>query len=854
MKDFPSLHIQDISSLLRQEYFKFYGQHESRYFFFTNPSLQHWKDDLYVMTFRFIQYTLPMSHFRHEVEEIPFSKHYDENDKRELCHPWKMWDNGYKFLRKEPDQCHCFFPWSSCEKVYMKKYRSSYSADRIIDLSVKIKNQHSCNQIGEVDTTGCTILQYFERENKWQVNWITFTLFGNDMNQDARLYKHPTEIDEFLITYNGYFRTRPPPFSRVNMRTEMLQRRIEIFQSTTSYSYMYMTEEEPLLFQTSQRVEKNCIFLNEDTILYGLQFQTGFLMQHKVNHETSTSSILKTLGKVWKHAFGDDVILPQLSLGSPPLYCPFSGRWIMTFHYKIQYKEECYQSWPWVRKVMQDEQIYRHGKLIYLLGILEFDSKYQVTRVSFPFLPYSDYYSYSPFLLCFSTGLTWNQSHSSFLMSYGEGDVRTRICSFSISCLENLLWTEKEIECCLSRSTFMIPSPLLSSQQMQKQPIVHYIGYFNERNVGDDAFVIMHRYLYRKNMIPTTSLFEHPWFVFQNSPPQLHTSAKIVAIIFAGGDVINPYFLSDKVQSLLQQWSPLVPIHAVSVGIPYIQHSNLLSLFHSMILRNEHDARFLKDSCPIPLYSFPDLVFGIQQAVVVQNSLSLASSSPKIGINICRTYYEKKSHMYPKFISSLAQVFSQCFECETEWKDAQCLWIPFCTPICGKKHHEDDRIIHQQIQEMCSLTVQQRSTDISDLILNDDGNINALLSILKTTDFLICTRFHAHVLAIVTQTPFVSLACSRKCKELLSQYGLSDLAYSFATTTKDKPKPIEHTRQLRDWILQKYNQRHLITARLTTLFVEHLQPQTVLFHRHWSNVLDTLHTKDNHQTDSPCHS
>jgi len=588
-----------------------------------------------------------------------------------------------------------------------------------------------------------------------------------------------------------------------------------------------------------QPIEKNCLLHEQSTILYRLSFHSGLSIQTEFTNTSFSSPLLSQLQHLWKRFFGPSAPLPLLSLGGPPIWYDPSQRWLLLFHYKIPYRDAVFSSWLHNQQY-DTSPTYRHGKFIYALGFLEYDVHFHITRLSFPFIPSSSSCSHLPFWVCFQTGLCWHPQKQQIWISYGEGDVRTKLLSISPSLIENMLWTEKELALCLSSPEFTFPSLMFHEEECRQQKCLVYYGYFYERNAGDDAFLMLHRYFYRQLIATCPSLHLYPWFLFRSKPmnPSCHEeNDKITALIFAGGDIIHPYFFSFPSFSN-PMISPTYPTYAISVGIPYTQHMSLLQSFHEICLRNPRDISavhsFLPSTCS--LHTFPDLIFGISPSLSSYPHVDDFStySSPRIGINICRTYYEKDSSVFPLFLVSLAQTLTLCLE-DKEWKSGSLHWIPFCTPLNGKKHSEDDRIIHQQLYTLLPPDCQSRCTLVSPTL--DLSHIEQLWSIFQKLDFLICTRFHAHVFAISLQIPFVSLACSRKCRELLLFYHLDDLSFPFVTTSSDKPKPLSSPHDLASWILQKYHQRDDIQKRLHHLFFTNIQPGVLAFTEYWKSRL-----------------
>lgn len=811
-----SVGIDDITSHLFE--YCFSDTSSNQYNFLCNPSLQHWKKNMFLVTFRLISYALPRPLF--QTQDAHGTFHTASQTKKEQCHPWKMWDNGYKFFSASPDQFYLFRPWTF-QKPYLKKYRKYLSSDHFLHLTSK-KPSLTLVTGQEWDSTGLALVEY--TDSQWKIIAVE-NLFQNDMNQDTRFYRHPTDSNEFLVTYNGFLH-HSTACSNI-LTTQILQRRLIIIESSQNkLPIVYVSEEKPFLYRNIQMIEKNCIY-HRDNVMYSLTFHSGLTIQTPQENIVKPCVLLETLKQILHKQFGQSVPLPSISLGSPPLFYEPTGRFIMTCHLKVPYRDRHYSN---LLPFLDWRSVYKHGKFIYFLFFIEFTSSYEITRLSSAFIPTDKNSSHAPFLLCFSTGLT--RYGDKYILSYGEGDVRTKLFTFTSFFLENMLYTNDELMI-LDR----FPFELLSTDIWNQTPRIDYYGYFNQRNVGDDAFVVMYRYFHRKAMIcvaPEKRLlfrFSHDIDLTTSS-----FSSNIRTIILGGGDIINPFFM-EKIGSTS------VSIHAVSVGIPYLDSMHFLKKFDSVVLRNALDYHSIKAQNILPssvhLMSFPDLVFGfyrfLSTPVHFMSPFNRKEGQPHIGLNICRTYYERESFYYVSFIQTLSSMLEAVLD---SIPDTRLYSIPFCTP--SHKHVEDDRIIHQHVHSFLQQApISFEWVDVFDShhFPRDVENVHYTLRCLQQMDFLICTRFHAHIFALVAGVPFVSLAPSRKCRQLLQELHLTELSFPFEVTANDHPRPIQSPQKLAQWIIEKYHQRENIRHKIHHVFHNTVLPHYQNFEKYWQRFL-----------------
>ena len=80
-------------------------------------------------------------------------------------------------------------------------------------------------------------------------------------------------------------------------------------------------------------------------------------------------------------------------------------------------------------------------------------------------------------------------------------------------------------------------------------------------------------------------------------------------------------------------------------------------------------------------------------------------------------------------------------------------------------------------------------------------------------DFLICSRFHAHIYSMICRKPFISLSCSRKCKNLIKENKLYNLYYRLETNDMGIPINLD-AEDITLFILEKITSGDNISKRL----------------------------------------
>jgi len=386
-----------------------------------NPSITHYKNDIYLIVYRITKYDVQME-----------------------LHPWKIWDNGYKYFI-DP------------RKVIDNKYRSQYGNSILVDLN----DNDLClsiPDISEYDSTGLSIVSF----NGIEVNMIKnyYCIFGNEMNQDSRIAKYD---NQFVITYN-VFESEP---KRISLRYRLLD-------ISPDLCTLNMSEEKYMFDHLYRNVEKNCTFMNKNDILYGIE--SDFKVVRIINNEQIIiSKTVQPFANLINH-YGKDNIC--ISLGTPSI--PYKGLFLSVGHIKIQYKKlfDIEPANIFLSKINFDS-IHKHGRYIYFMFLFTFDADYNVINISRPFIP-SIKMNHMPYLLVYPAGLTF--VNDKIAISYGEGDCRCKILLLEQKLVNKLLSDKFDYG-------FYFLSNMVSIQ---------HFGYFGNGNTGDDAFIKVFEYLRKK--------------------------------------------------------------------------------------------------------------------------------------------------------------------------------------------------------------------------------------------------------------------------------------------------------------------------------------------------------------------
>lgn len=644
-------------------------------------------------------------------------------------HPWKMWFDGPRLLQKHlgtfDEKKYKIDPYIDPKDYVAFRYRSKPEPDMFLsqpddDLMDFVENAF------EYDSTGLCILKWDD-----DIEIITnYCPIFRDDNQDARLQIVDGEI---FMTYNGFVDNNG------YKTTRMFYRHI-IYDDEV----IYMGVENELLGSNAQKIEKNCVFDGQD-ILYSINGE--FQIIQPSGMKKVEVPIIKSL----INYYGSENII--FSLSTPVVNSPY-GKMIIG-HVKLNFRLPHVPDSPasyFFSNINLDE-IRKSGKHIYMMFVVAFDDDYNVKYLSPAFIP-TDYHrkSFIPFLLTFPSGLIYEKGR--YIINYGEGDMK---------CM-NLVLTEKEMGNLLKSVDLLSPKQyqfgFYDSERLQFRTgpsRILVLGYYYQFNTGDDGFMVIFEYI-RKTYSPDVvwDYYECSKFKFEN----LHKYSLVIA---GGGDIINPYFM-DKIKTI----KDMVPIKiiGVSVGIPYVSCIEKYgNLFDEVFLRNPKDVTVFSAICSDVKVSYiPDICFGLSLAYdSLKTYDQFDNGMVNVGVFLARPYFhEKHEKSYINMVKKLAKSLDNVVSTYPNMK----LWlIPFGVKKTG--HHENDNIINNHIKKMME-------KDISIVDVSTTDNVYEVFSIISKLDYSICSRFHAHVFSMCHAVPFMSIASTRKCNQMLEYYNFSE--------------------------------------------------------------------------------
>lgn len=364
-----------------------------------NPSIAHWKDNLYLCLYRkFIRYP--------QLYQKSINYDYSLNPETDPNHPWLGGNNSISW------------------------WQSTYGEDTTGICLLRIQNDN-------VEL----VKQYNRGEGIYsQVNGKNIAIQqGTPLIQgvDARLLSIGN--NKFVCSYNTFISNRPD----IKIKNDkdcsnwcglLSSRILQINENGEILLY----PEVLLCPEISNTVEKNWSFWQ---INGELQFSYGLYPAHNIYQLAINNNIIGCTGatvalqwpflQLFKKFYQDKI---HISVTTPAV--PFESYFLGIGHIKYDYKNlnglEGTALYNFTEKMKNAGKRF-HPMFIYLMFFYVFDTNGNPVAISYMFLPTSDT------ALCFPSGLTLTQD-GNFLVSYGDGDVKCKYFTTTKEIINKMLY------------------------------------------------------------------------------------------------------------------------------------------------------------------------------------------------------------------------------------------------------------------------------------------------------------------------------------------------------------------------------------------------------------------------------
>ncbi len=279
-------------------------------------------------------------------------------------------------------------------------------------------------------------------------------------------------------------------------------------------------------------------------------------------------------------------------------------------------------------------------------------------------------------------------------------------------------------------------------------------GFYFRDNLGDDLF-----YCIFKNIFDDMKID----YQISSLDDVKSLDNNIDLIILGGGEILNSYFLS-KIQRLTKNFKG--KIIAYSCELPQGQIIKEVNLIDYFIIRNHNDyQRLLKHfnqekENPFIEY-YPDMVFSypVKRELIVskEKKVTVCLARSIFSNNKSYNYYLKKICLFLKYINELG------------WS---IYLVPFNT---SSSNSESDLLLNQDLVNLS----ESMNFKLNNVVWTQQENdikskLDIIINHFKSSDIIICSRYHAHILSVVCGKPIFSIPHTKKAKEQMELFGLNN--------------------------------------------------------------------------------
>lgn len=303
-------------------------------------------------------------------------------------------------------------------------------------------------------------------------------------------------------------------------------------------------------------------------------------------------------------------------------------------------------------------------------------------------------------------------------------------------------------------------------------------GYYNRQNWGDDVF----EHVFKNHIFKDASKFELTFKNLDGLNTDTDFYKTVDVVIIGGGDVINSYFFDTEKLALFRQFFEGKPVYFVGVGLTYPNLINVMDIGDYFFMRNTTDEKHAKNRySDMYAYSIPDLAFNLMEeaSLINFNKPERAKKDiKKVGIALPSPWLSSTDKRNDKFLDNICKLAVELSS------NHEVHFIPFDTSNNGTSNSDVKMI--KEIQRR----LHGQSSNIYYINPNTelDGSFKPIstqemIEYFKNLDLVVCGRFHATILSILTHTPFVCVYASQKLSNLRKD--MSDIYHYFVELETD---------------------------------------------------------------------
>jgi len=305
-------------------------------------------------------------------------------------------------------------------------------------------------------------------------------------------------------------------------------------------------------------------------------------------------------------------------------------------------------------------------------------------------------------------------------------------------------------------------------------------GYYDKQNYGDDLFKSIASDIFSK--------VEHV-IVPINEINNIKSKNDYTHIILFGGETLNDYFLNYLITFTLN--NPSIKLYGVGISCNQEYNSSLINriyIFDHIIFRSNKDYNFFKSY--IDCIYCPDIVFTLKPYKIIEKK-----NKKTVGFFLSQTSISSKDQIKINEYLNTIVLFIK-FLINNNYNIAL---FSMCT---NNLTSESDLIINSLVYDL----LKEYHNSIT--IYNSCDNIPKNIS---NMSYVVCFRFHAHILSIINNIPFISISSTPKVQALLNENNLQNLYVDFnnnnvATLINAHHSLVNNIKNIKSNLLNVYNQ------------------------------------------------
>jgi hypothetical protein len=304
------------------------------------------------------------------------------------------------------------------------------------------------------------------------------------------------------------------------------------------------------------------------------------------------------------------------------------------------------------------------------------------------------------------------------------------------------------------------------------------LGYFFRHNLGDDVFLEVWKYLMSSSgiapqgsVVVYASLEDDPRHV---SEQWRETCAELApdAVLVAGGDVLTEYF-AVRLRCIMQRMEVIcgsmqsVHVYGVSVAAPFESavHLGYCDFYSKLMLRPSAHVHLISARLGMrnvvqsaDLSCFLPVIFGGRSGES-KETLVTSSTEKRLGVCLAAQICGSGTEHYTRNVSKLALALLDASKrCDV----TEIVFIPFDTSTSCS----DDNCLARDI-----MANMQTAKNVPHLSIEPAGDVGTVYDrfVSGRYDFMLCGRYHGHVMTILGEVPFASMCVTQKVRNLLQE-------------------------------------------------------------------------------------